>query len=573
LKFLKNFYLPLRDEKMAKDLNKKNMDDEINNLKKTIMQKDAEISQLKILIDTIPGDIYWKDKNGVYIGMSARGRESLHKMGFKWHLEDIVGKTDYDLFDKNIAEEYRKHDSEVLQKGIEIAKEEPVMSPSGAKIIQLSTKQPLRNRQGKVVGIIGNTIDITYLKQLEKEIRYEKEASEKANEIIQIITKSLNYIFWKDIHGIYQGCNDNFAHVAGFESPKQVIGKNDLQMKWGKFTAEIYQAEDKEIIETGKPILNKEVPMIVEEGSEQYLSVSKVPLYNDNGSIVGVLGIHIDITRQKETEKKLILAKEKAEKAREAEEKLVKVQYQLEGAKLISSSIAHEIRTPLATIKSGMHGLENSIGKLIAVNQFACKENLPIETVTHKEILDMKKAVYLVNKKVDQSNMIINMLLTKLQSINFEFQEFSICSASQCIQNGISDFIIPDNMIDKVKFNKDHDFQFFGNSTLITHVIMNLLKNAIFYILKANKGEITVWLAQKAKTNEIHFKDTGTGIAPQVLPQIFDSFFTTESSTGTGVGLAFSKMVMHSHQGEISCTSQLGEYTEFILSFPKLDNH
>jgi signal transduction histidine kinase len=56
------------------------------------------------------------------------------------------------------------------------------------------------------------------------------------------------------------------------------------------------------------------------------------------------------------------------------------------------------------------------------------------------------------------------------------------------------------------------------------------------------------------------------------LPHIFDSFFTTESSTGTGVGLAFSKMVMQSHQGKIECASVEGEYTEFILSFSHLDS-
>ncbi len=144
-------------------------------------------------------------------------------------------------------------------------------------------------------------------------------------------------------------------------------------------------------------------------------------------------------------------------------------------------------------------------------------------------------------------------------------------SASQCIQNAIKEFVLPDNMVNKLIFKKDNDFKFMGNSTLIMHVIMNLIKNAIFYILKAGKGEIIIWLERHDKHNEIHFKDTGTGISPQVLPHIFDSFFTTESSTGTGVGLAFSKMVMQSHQGKIECLSEEGEYTEFILSFPKLD--
>lgn len=391
------------------------------------------------------------------------------------------------------------------------------------------------------------------------------------NLLQQIISQSPNYIFWKDINLVYRGCNDNFARAAGFETPQELIGKKDDELKWGKFTGSIYQAEDRQIIKSGKPILNKEVPMKMEKDHELFLSVSKVPLYDNHHHIIGILGIYIDITNQKEIERILIEEKETAEKALKTEEELRKVTYQLEGAKLISGSIAHEIRTPLAAIKSGMHGIDNMFSKLIAVNQMAIEKNLPVETLTDKEISIVKKAISSISRKVDQSNVIINMLLTKLQSMRFQFSEFSLCSARDCIQNAIKEFILPENMIDKLTFKENKDFQFMGNSTLIMHIIMNLIKNAIFYIIKAGKGEIKIWLEQHEEINEIHFKDTGTGISPQVLPHIFDSFFTTESSTGTGVGLAFSKMVMQSHQGRIECLSKEGEYTEFILSFPKLD--
>lgn len=373
----------------------------------------------------------------------------------------------------------------------------------------------------------------------------------------QIITQIPNYVFWKDTNLIYQGCNYNFARAAGFEYPEQIIGKKDDDMKWGKHTAGIYQAEDREIIQTGKPLLNKEVPMIMEANRELYLSVSKVPLYDDNGTTIGVLGIYIDITRQKEAQKD--------------KEELKKTKYQLEGAKLISGSIAHEIRTPLAAIKLGIQGIDNTFSKLIDINQFVSDKNLAIETIADDEVARAKKAIKSINRKVDQSNVVINMLLTKLQSIDFEFSKFSLCSASQCVKNAINEFVLPDNMYNKVNFNKDNDFKFMGNSTLVMHIIMNLLKNAIFYIIKAGKGEIVIWLEQHQEFNQIHFKDTGTGIPSEILPHIFDSFFTTESSTGTGVGLAFSKMVMQSHQGKIDCLSKEGEYTEYILSFPKLD--
>jgi len=289
------------------------------------------------------------------------------------------------------------------------------------------------------------------------------------------------------------------------------------------------------------------------DGEIRYILDRGFPIFIE-GVCKGVTGFATDITDR-------ILA----------QDELKKVKYQLEGAKLISGSIAHEIRTPLATIKSATHGLDRSLSRLIAMNQSIVQKKLPIETMTEKEVAEIVDAINLINKKVDQSNVIINMLLTKLKMINFEFTEFSICSANDCIQQAIQEFLVPDHLVNKIIFKQENDFEFMGNKTLVIHVIMNLLKNAIFYILKARKGEITIWLEQHPQNNQVHFKDTGTGISQTNLPYIFDSFFTTESSTGTGVGLAFSKMVMRSHKGDIECRSEEGEYTEFILSFPKMD--
>ena len=79
----------------------------------------------------------------------------------------------------------------------------------------------------------------------------------------QIILNVPNYIFWKDINLIYRGCNYNFARAAGFDSPDQVIGKSDDEMKWASYTGDIYKAEDQAIIKTGTPLLNKEVHILI----------------------------------------------------------------------------------------------------------------------------------------------------------------------------------------------------------------------------------------------------------------------------------------------------------------------
>lgn len=114
------------------------------------------------------------------------------------------------------------------------------------------------------------------------------------------------------------------------------------------------------------------------------------------------------------------------------------------------------------------------------------------------------------------------------------------------------------------------NFNFKGNDTLIKHVFFNLLKNSIYYVKAANKGGITLKTYKENGMNTLSFKDTGTGIAPEVLPYIFDKFYS-RTKYGTGIGLDFCKSVMKSLGGDITCTSQYAEYTEFILTFPPLE--
>ena len=99
---------------------------------------------------------------------------------------------------------------------------------------------------------------------------------------------------------------------------------------------------------------------------------------------------------------------------------------------------------------------------------------------------------------------------------------------------------------------------------------MNLLKNAFYFIDKAGKGEIYIWAEINKNKSLLHFKDTAQGIEPEVLPKIFNQFFTYETNRGTGIGLSFCKIVMQSHHGNIECYSKFGEFTEFVLSFPKI---
>lgn len=95
-------------------------------------------------------------------------------------------------------------------------------------------------------------------------------------------------------------------------------------------------------------------------------------------------------------------------------------------------------------------------------------------------------------------------------------------------------------------------------------VMHNLLKNSLHY-----KAKIEITLKAGDDYNYLYFKDYGLGIEQDKLKLLFESFFTSGKKDGTGLGLPFCKRAMVAFGGGISCESEIGEWTEFVLKFPK----
>lgn len=112
-------------------------------------------------------------------------------------------------------------------------------------------------------------------------------------------------VFWKDRELRFVGCNTHFAHDAGLASPEDLIGKTDFDMVW-RDQAELYQADDRSVMESGVPKLDFEEPQTTPDGHTIWLNTSKVPLRGeDGGQVIGVLGIYSDITERKLAEEQI----------------------------------------------------------------------------------------------------------------------------------------------------------------------------------------------------------------------------------------------------------------------------
>ena len=157
---------------------------------------------------------------------------------------------------------------------------------------------------GKPLLMFGIHADITKLKETEQQLK-------DKNKFIDMILNTIPVrVFWKDKNFIYLGCNKLFAEDVGLKNPEDIIGKKDDFFN-PPDDSELFRKEDKQVIETGKPIFSIEQISKDADGNTMHVRKHKVPLLDENNDIIGVLGTYEDITDLKEKEKLLREEKEK----------------------------------------------------------------------------------------------------------------------------------------------------------------------------------------------------------------------------------------------------------------------
>ena len=210
------------------------------------------------------------------------------------------------------------------------------------------------------------------------------------------------------------------------------------------------------------------------------------------------------------------------------------------------AGIAHEINTPIASIKSN-----NSIAAKL------------LNSIENKELQDMMKDINDVDKEaVDRISNIVTSLKKFVRLDEAELQEADI--------NKELDLTL--DLIRHETKNKAEIIKNYGDIPMIkcfpnmlNQVFMNILVNACQSI--NDKGTITITTDYKDKNLIVKIKDTGCGISPNNLNKIFSAGFTTKSSgVGTGLGLAICKKIIEKHKGEIIANSELGKGSEFIIT-------
>jgi PAS domain S-box-containing protein len=165
--------------------------------------------------------------------------------------------------------------------------------------------------QGEALRAMGTVQHITERKLAEL-------ALAETNSLLMTVIDAIPVrVFWKDQQLHYLGCNTSFARDAGKTSPAELIGKDDFQMGWAA-QAELYRADDRELMDSGVAKLAFEEPQTTPDGHVIWLRTSKIPLKKPDDQVFGVLGIYEDITARKMVDEKLRKLSQVAEQSPES---------------------------------------------------------------------------------------------------------------------------------------------------------------------------------------------------------------------------------------------------------------
>jgi signal transduction histidine kinase len=346
----------------------------------------------------------------------------------------------------------------------------------------------------------------------------------------------------------YVFCNEITADFLKLSSPGEIVGMTDFDFGWDIETAKWIRQTDEEILRTGKPLLNVEATVKMDDGKNLYLAGSRVPLFNGEGEVTGILGITVDITAQKEAEH---LAHENERLKFENATQQAIVQEQEKFKKVIDQA-THDIRSPLASMTMIVGG---------------CK------TMQEKERLALRSAA---NKINDIANNLLNF---------YEKEKVDQDQASKPEQREVtllSPFILQILSEKRFQFKRssirfDHHFTQTGGFCWINvktmafqRMLSNLINNAVDAI-DHKEGTVTVRLDADDKQVRVIIEDNGKGMRPELIQKVMNQIAVTEGKKdGHGIGLTQVRETLQNHEGQLAIESEIGVGTKMILTFPRV---
>ncbi|AFZ24832.1 PAS domain S-box [Cylindrospermum stagnale PCC 7417] len=466
---------------------------------------------LRSILESTPDFVVVKDGDGCYVALNSNAANFLGQP-----IEEIIGKSDAEVFPPEVAREIIAKDCQIITTGITETYEEDLSTSS----TYLTTKGPWRDADGNILGIIATTRDITERKQTEIALQHSEERFRSLIEATTNIVWSTNaegkFVTEQIQWNVFTGQSFEESFGLGWLNQIHPEDRADTTEAWSNAVA-------------NKALYQIEYRVCRYDGEYRYMTGRGVPMLSADGSIREWIGINTDITESKLAEIALAKAKEIAEAANYAKSEFL-------------ANMSHELRTPLNGILGYAQVLQRS-------------KNLHEEERSRIEVIYQcgSHLLTLINDILDLSK--IEAQKVELMVTDFHFPAFLQGVAEMCRIRA---------ELKKIQF--DHQLAselpigICADEKRLRQVLINLLSNAIKFT-DAGGVNFTISYAAEGKIR-FEVRDTGMGIPQDKLQAIFLPFEQVGDSRrqteGTGLGLAISQRIVELMGSTIQVQSELG---------------
>lgn len=501
-----------------------------------------EKALLDALMDNIPDSIYFKDRECRLVRINRKMMQDL-KMD---EMSQAVGKTDVELFGEEFGRQTLANDQRLMTTG------EPIVGlvesrqlQDGQTNLTLTTKVPMCDDSGQIVGLVGITREIN-------ELMKAQEDRDRDRNLLHILIDNLpDLIYFKDAGGRYVLNNRAHLRSIGAEHQEDALGKTTFDFNPPEL-AKQYHEDEVRIAQTGKPLLEKEeLALHKDTGERRWHLTSKIPTVDAQGTVTGIVGMSRDITERKELEAR---AQDTLSALQASRESLAQLNAQKDR---LLSVLSHDLRSPFTSI--------------LGFCEILLTDGETVTDAERTEFLSYirdaaQRQLALLNKLLDWSRLQTGRIKLDIQEINLEN------IVTNCVENHLGTSKQKEITL---KSTLPRDMKVRGDHELLMQAFNNLISNALKFT-PAN-GVISVDLVEDKKEEEwvVAVKDTGRGIPKEDIGKLFkaEEKYTRpglNGEQGTGLGLSLVYEIVKQHNGSVSVESEVGLGTTFIIRLPRI---
>lgn len=466
--------------------------------------RDSE-ARFHAFMNNTPVLAWMKDEEGRHVYVNGTYERRLGRT-----LEEVRGKTDFEIWPKEVAEQFRENDEAVLAgwKPMEVVEQAP--GPEWGETFWIEIKFPFEDAAGeRFVGGIG--LDITERLRAQEALKASERESRAFFENAAVGTTEM------DADGRLLRMNEIFCRLSGYrceelegKTPHEITHPEDREAEIGGF----------EKLRRGEiPVLEMEKRLMHKDGSAIWVQETTSGIRSE-GKLERLVAIVQEIGRRKETE---------AER------------------EMIMHTISHDLRTPLTVI--------DGHSQLLQIMDLKEEARLHVEAIHHSA----ERMNAMIEDMVEAARLEGGPLELKKERLRLDYFIADLLRRS-------STAIDPR----RIRLKAPHRLPWVqADPTRLERILTNLLTNALKYSPPESKVEIEC----RENDGEVlcRIKDHGQGIAAEDLPHIFDRFYRTKKGRrtgGVGLGLYIARELVQAHGGQMCVKSTPGKGSEFYFTLP-----